>query len=289
MCIPKITHHRSRLFGGLVHFEDNGADYFSISKDIYPELFELQHPQIVRKARNQKFQQKDGKNLKYLWFPPKALSDSEKEEITSWVERYQKYVLLNEGRLGKHFSSELDFCMALDFNYTVNKDEKRVHTPVGELVYKIKYQHKNGSDLINLVKMVEAGISDLPTQAFTPESIIVTCVPGESEEKLPYKIVTALGASKKWECRPCTIKKGTKPKSKELPLKDKIEQYEKFYASMAAMGNALKGKNIIIVDDLYQSGATLWSYAKYLKAQGANATIGLACEKSWHDDDNKQK
>jgi len=210
MCIPKITHHRCKLFEVYKQFDD-GADYFAISKDIYPDLFLLRYPHIVKKAPGNRFLEKHGKSTKYLWFPSETLSPKEIEEIRGWAERFKRYVLLNEGKLAKHYSSELDFCMALDFNY----DENHTRTPVGELVYNIKYQHKNGDHLKELVKMVETGISDLPLQGFSKESIVITCVPGESTEKLPHKIVEKLKASKKWDCRPCTITEGKKPKSKE--------------------------------------------------------------------------
>lgn len=283
MGIPKIIHHRWRLFGGFTHFEDN--DYFCVSKDIYPELFSLRYPQIVKKARKQEFTQKAGKDLKYLWFPPNILTAAERDEIVGWTERFKKYLLLSGGKLGEHFSSELDFCMALDFNF----DENRDRTAVGKLVYEIKYNSRNGDILKALVGMVETGISDLPLQGFSKESIVITCVPGESKEKLPHKIVERLKANKKWDCRPCIITEGKKPKSKELALREKIAQYDKFYGEMKAPENIFQGKNIVVVDDLYQSGTTIWSYAKYLKSLGANAVLGLACEKSWHDDDNKRK
>ena len=45
-------------------------------------------------------------------------------------------------------------------------------------------------------------------------------------------------------------------------------------------------KTVLIVDDLYQSGASMWTYAKYLKSMGANKVIGLVAVKSQRDSDN---
>ena len=53
------------------------------------------------------------------------------------------------------------------------------------------------------------------------------------------------------------------------------------------LSHSVEGKTIYIIDDLYQSGATLWSYAKYLKAKGANTVIGLVCVKALSDKDNQ--
>lgn len=41
-----------------------------------------------------------------------------------------------------------------------------------------------------------------------------------------------------------------------------------------------------MVDDLYQSGATMWEYAKFLKSLGAICVFGIVCVKSLRDSDN---
>ena len=46
-------------------------------------------------------------------------------------------------------------------------------------------------------------------------------------------------------------------------------------------------KKVLIVDDLYQSGTSMWSYAKYLKSLGATEVLGLVAVKSQRDSDNQ--
>lgn len=41
-----------------------------------------------------------------------------------------------------------------------------------------------------------------------------------------------------------------------------------------------------MVDDLYQSGTTMWEYAKFLKTLGARFVFGIVCVKSLRDSDN---
>lgn len=41
------------------------------------------------------------------------------------------------------------------------------------------------------------------------------------------------------------------------------------------------------IDDLYQSGATIWNYAKYLKGLGAKKVMGVVGVKSLRDSDNQ--
>ena len=45
-------------------------------------------------------------------------------------------------------------------------------------------------------------------------------------------------------------------------------------------------KDVIIIDDLYQSGVSMWSYAKFLKSLGAKRVMGISAVKSLRDSDN---
>ena len=73
----------------------------------------------------------------------------------------------------------------------------------------------------------------------------------------------------------------------ELSIKEKIEIWEKIYYDKGViLDNQIRGKNVIVVDDLYQSGATMWEYAKFLKSLGARCVFGIVCVKSLRDSDN---
>ena len=68
---------------------------------------------------------------------------------------------------------------------------------------------------------------------------------------------------------------------------EKIEIWEKIYYDKGViLDNQIRGKNVIVVDDLYQSGATMWEYAKFLKSLGARCVFGIVCVKSLRDSDN---
>ncbi|HRI67091.1 MAG TPA: hypothetical protein PK156_22755 [Polyangium sp.] len=53
------------------------------------------------------------------------------------------------------------------------------------------------------------------------------------------------------------------------------------------LSRPIMGANVIVLDDLYQSGVTLWSFARCLKLMGASSVHGVACVKSWRDTDNQ--
>jgi predicted amidophosphoribosyltransferase len=71
-------------------------------------------------------------------------------------------------------------------------------------------------------------------------------------------------------------------KLKTLAVKDKVKSLNNAFT----LKQSVKGKTVLLIDDLYQSGVTLWSLAKFLKQNGAREVYGLACVKSWSDTDN---
>ena len=78
-----------------------------------------------------------------------------------------------------------------------------------------------------------------------------------------------------------------KPQMKKLPVQNKIQTWDNLYKErQISIKCNVSDKNIIIVDDLYQSGITMWKYAKYLKSMGAKTVFGLVCVKSLKDSDN---
>ena len=74
---------------------------------------------------------------------------------------------------------------------------------------------------------------------------------------------------------------------KQLSIKEKIETWDKiYYNNGVEVDSSVKGKKIIVIDDLYQSGITMWEYARFLKSLGASLVFGMVCVKSLKDSDN---
>ena len=81
--------------------------------------------------------------------------------------------------------------------------------------------------------------------------------------------------------------KKDKPSMKQLSVEAKIEAWAEIYDSgSVVLDKVIEGKNIIIIDDLYQSGTTIWKYASFLKEHGARVVCGVVCVKSLKDSDN---
>lgn len=75
---------------------------------------------------------------------------------------------------------------------------------------------------------------------------------------------------------------------KNLSIKEKINTWETIYYNNGVKldENQVRGNNVLVVDDLYQSGVTMWEYAKFLKTIGAKCVFGIVCVKSLRDSDN---
>lgn len=68
----------------------------------------------------------------------------------------------------------------------------------------------------------------------------------------------------------------------------KIETWnEIYYNGNVEITDEINEKNVMVIDDLYQSGTTMWEYAKFLKNSGARSVWGLVCVKSLRDSDNR--
>lgn len=70
---------------------------------------------------------------------------------------------------------------------------------------------------------------------------------------------------------------------KNLALEDKLQALEN---TIQVAPDVFKGKTVLIVDDLYQSGISINYVALLLLEAGAENVVGLACEKTCRNDDN---
>jgi hypothetical protein len=259
LMIPRITHSRSQLQSHFNEYED-GAQSFFVSSDTYPDLFALRYPQIVAKAPKGWRQKK----MKYLWFPSGALDEGDLQNITEWREKFGQYVLLGLNRhIEGHFKDELDFCMALDLNYDPLTEKRTIF---GEAEYQLKYQ-KSPQHFQVLGNALIDAIGDLPIPPDLEGSYCITSIPCPPDRKsIACRLASAVAKK----------------------IGEKIPIWEKLYAAdCVKIAKTVQDRLIIVIDDLYQSGVTLWMYAKFLKQQGAAHVIGLPCVKSRRDSDNQ--
>lgn len=282
--LPKIARSRSTLWSLCEPLPD-GAQLLVLSKETYPELFELAHPEIVQKAQSGWRPTKSG-HCRRLIFPAGSLSEEEIEEISEWCKRFRDYVLIGlNSHHASNFDAELDFCLALGYNYDL---EKQCRTALGEMEYQLKYKESD-AQLEVASGLLAAAYHDLPLSAVLPEKAVVTHIPALPRERnvgrsLAQSVSSAIGL----EFTSSDLLRG-KPAMKDLPLSKKLEVWQNLYQDSDHMRitGTVSGRIVLIIDDLYQSGTSMWSFAKWLKSAGAKQVLGLVCVKSMRDSDNQ--
>jgi len=109
-------------------------------------------------------------------------------------------------------------------------------------------------------------------------------VPGNSGKQfhLPDVLVAAMGDQLQRKTGLDIRKTRATSQLKNLPFAQKVKALEDVFE----LHEDVSEHSILLVDDLYESGATIWALAKFLKEKGASAVYGLACLKSWSDTNN---
>ncbi|MDH3891191.1 MAG: hypothetical protein OEV49_08910 [candidate division Zixibacteria bacterium] len=260
---------------------------------LYAELFERQEPALFMKAQNgwQVANETDGLRVCLCKF-----SDEEVLQVRNFLADFGQWVVLGRGRrLQPFFTDELDLCVALDLNADSPDDMSRFErTPIGQLEYRAKYEESERAMAIiaehmhRLLKRIYRGLPRARS--------LLTYIPSSARKRydLPKELVGLLAEKLKvapLSDRPTEVVHPLlttdKPNLKNLPLSDKIAIWEELLKSQAIeFATEVQGRTVVVIDDLYQSGVTIWSFAGYLKAIGAAQVIGLVCVKSCRDTDN---
>lgn len=282
--IPHPVRSRGHLWYHINEFDD-GASVLTISGEVYPELFSIKFPMIECLAPKG-WSQKEGKRTKYLWFPAGRPSDSDKQKVEGWCKRWEGYVLLGKGGpIAPYFGNELDFCMALSM--TRESPDTQIRFKYGEAEYQLKYGNQDSKHLTTLLDGLAIAYSDLPIVA-SQDDVLLSSVPSRSGNDLPGQLLTnlvpRLGVDMLRASLNCD-----KQQLKGLTFDRKIAEWKRIYGTAGAvtLDENVSEKTVVIIDDLYQSGATMWCYAEFLKQQGAKYVIGLAAVKSLRDSDNQ--
>ncbi|MCK4372764.1 MAG: hypothetical protein KAW61_06430, partial [candidate division Zixibacteria bacterium] len=224
------------------------------------------------------------------------LKTSEVETVRRFLSDFRQYVILGlTSRLRSHFSDELDWCLALDYN-AESPEEMSQHkrTPIGQLEYRAKYEESQRAVAILAEQM--AGLFERVKHTIPSKPLCLSYIPSASHKQfdLPRELVRSLtrklGATGVNRASPMVVHPkltADKPNLKELPLSDKIASWRSLQESGAiTLSHTVVDRTVVVVDDIYQSGVTLWSYAAYLKSAGAAVVVGMVCVKSCRDTDN---
>ena len=261
-------------------------------------LLEKVSPRLIDYSPTGWRESKNYKDNFNLWIPYDRISKSclsELERIEAWAELANQHIWLGTNSYTEDYFSgeEVDYCLAADWNMYFDTWER---TAIGEAEYQLKYNLPKGV----LSKKDAAGFADTLASAicdctaclpFNLSNFIVTAIPAvkANQNKLAWKLAkyTAdeIGAS----FMQATLTQG-KPQMKDKAISDKIHIWRKIFADKDALelSHKVRGKKILIVDDLYQSGASIWCFAEFLKEKcNAKKVMAITSVKALKDGDNQ--
>lgn len=299
----EFTRNRSAFWMRVNENDDGGYNFF-VSKDIRP-VFDYHFSEVSEASPTG---WKDGKNnTEYNWVPESRADQIDVDKIMEWAEFAGKQcVWLGPSKhIAPHFvGNEMDYCIAADFNFTTDGAENiGERSALGEAEFQLKYhlrdmnENERDAYCVQMSDVLLKMFDLLPTQTngkrggfALVQPPIVSPIPAQKDlSGLAWVFAEYVAEQRGLQfIKPHLLV--PKPKMKELPISEKIMTWDSIYATPKAVDidpQAVKGREVIVVDDLYQSGVTLWAYAKFLKGIGARRVYGLACVKSMRDTDNQ--
>lgn len=254
--------HFATLHSNALHSDDDGTVWLNLP---FQEPFEsIAKSELgINKVL---FQNKNNK-----WY--RILKDDELDGFIKLIDDFGELVLLRDC---------LDLSIALCMHENVTEDGEARRTVLGEHEYQLKYnsdKHDTSADLKALTEELQRRLDSLP---FFRHADYIMAVP--SSRPFMVDIINGLDGfdftdisdKVSWINKQGSLKELDDPK-KKLELIDtwglKIDQ-----------DTDLKGKTVLLVDDMYKSGITMQYVAMKLKEAGARRVFGICLCKALGND-----
>ena len=176
--------------------------------------------------------------------------------------------------------------------YNYKGKNNLLRTSLGYTEFMLKYRRCDIDNNIDFFyNILVNGIIDcLEILPLDTKNIYFTTIPINKNEndKLSYNLVQKISSI--LNNYNVFIVKCYKPSFKDKTLNEKISIWNEIYSDISKFNFIGKvditDKDVIIIDDLYQSGISMWSYAKFIKSLGAKRVMGISAIKSLRDSDN---
>jgi len=219
----------------------------------------------------------EGSNHTYYTYL-KNVDEEDLNEIRNWQTRMRWWIGIRDC---------LPISFALDFDRKDgNPDLEK--TKIGKLRKGAKpYDRSPNKEHYEAAeKLAEKCINFLKrVECYNSLDTIVAVPPSTPEKKYSLPAVIARHIAEEWERDDFSeaVKKVKETKqAKNVALEKKLGNIE----GSIEVHSKVKGRKILLTDDLYQSGITMNYVAMLLLEQGARKIYGLACEKTCSNDDN---
>lgn len=146
-----------------------------------------------------------------------------------------------------------------------------VRSEVGELVYRLKYQGDQSA-----VPPLARVVAEFISSKNLPIDVVVPMPPSKQRSVQPVRSIAASVAKRldiAYDSRALR-------KVRESPELKSMTELKDRRAALAgafiASAEALKGKSVLLLDDLYRSGASMEEAARAIRKSGAKAVYALA-------------
>jgi len=196
-------------------------------------------------------------------------SEEDFSKIEGFVKNFKEIVFIRD-------------CLELSIALCENFDEDDERTEIGELEYQAKFKDDEEAKKALIKKCIEC-FDNLP---FYKDADFICAIPPSKKggDNLPRLVAEGLASAAGLKNISKSVEwKKDKPQLKEVKFDDKLKLLEDIGVEIV---EDVKGKNIILVDDLYQSGVTMQYCAMKLKEAGAKRVFGFSIVKSRSNTDN---
>ncbi len=290
----EYTKARSKFW--LKIFENDDCTTIS-ANDMVKRLVENIAPNLTNLSPTGWRESQNYVGVYFLWIPDDQRDDyfrSELEILETWAERANRHIWLGTNRNTRDMFSgdEVDFCLAGDWNM---EPDTRERTEIGEAEYQMKYNYPRGrvdqQDAEEYANILFSAILDCVDCLPHLSDYIVAAIPAtkENQNKLAWQMAAHIAKQLDAPFLGVTLLKD-KPQMKEESVENKIRIWRSIYdgKNMPMLSRRVEGKTILIIDDLYQSGASIWCFAEFLKEVcGAREVIAITSVKALKDGDNQ--
>ena len=214
-----------------------------------------------------------------LWFTYlKDPSDDQIDALRGFMELMrQTWILTCPSHMPATHVDALTSCHAMSLNF---QDDCKERTRIGDLENRAKYRDDAmaANELANLLTMFVLKHPVLRGCCY------VAGIPGSPDKTnhLPSDLARSVSEStniKHFE----SITKKNAPQVKNLSREQKLGAIQHAFEVNSKID---RHSSILLIDDLYQSGTTMWHVGHILKEQGADRVYGLTCVKSMRDTGN---
>jgi len=210
------------------------------------------------------------------------LTDSNPQEldaVRAWVAKVSPFVAIRD-------------CLALSFALDYDRQQGNPNMPqteVGKLRSRAKpYEKAVTADVRAAARELSAAcLKTLKSlKCYEVADTVAAMPPARTDKEFDLPQTLAAEICRRWSRPDLSAAVRTvrsRPPIKNSALLDKLNAID---GTVEADAAAFRGKSVLLIDDIYQSGVSMNYVGMVLIEAGARKVLGLACEKTCTNDDN---